>query len=261
MLFALGAASSAIDLLKSLTSSKTSQAKPSGLTQDTGNIFDISGATTARTGAAPTSGSAGSSSAPIAPETMSALLDAQSQTSTGANASSMSRSDALKDLFGQIDGDGDGKITKSEFENALGAGGTNLAQADDVFSKLDKDGDGNVTLDEMSSALKGGSGHHSHAHRHASGGGGGNADALMQALDGTSTSVTNSDGSVTTTTTYADGSKVTATSAASPSAAWAATSSYNFVDQLVQRQPIDQLVQPQANAISAQAWASLSVRA
>ena len=66
-----------------------------------------------------------------------------------------SRSDALQDLFSQIDGDGDGKISKSEFENALGAGGTNLAQADDVFGKLDKNGDGSVSLDEMTSALQG----------------------------------------------------------------------------------------------------------
>jgi hypothetical protein len=252
MLFALGAASSAIDLLKSLTSSKTSQAKPAGLTPDASSAFDIAGAPPPTT-APPNTGSAGSGSAPIAPDTMSALLEAQSQASTGAAASTMSPSDALKDLFGQIDGDGDGKITKSEFEDALGAGGTNLAQADDVFSKLDKDGDGDVTLDEMSSALKGGSGHRSQVHHHGGGGGGGSADALMQALDdGASTSVTNSDGSVTTTTTYADGSKVTATSAASPSAAGAATSSYNFIDQLVQRQ---------ANAISTQANASLSLSA
>jgi EF hand domain-containing protein len=255
MLFALGAASSAIDLLKSLTSSKTSKTKPAGLTQDATSAFDISGSTSAPTSAPPSSGSAGGGSAPIAPETMSALLDAQSQASTTTAASTMSPSDALKDLFGQIDGDGDGKISKSEFEDALGAGGTNLAQADDVFSKMDKNGDGNVTLDEMSSALKGGSGHRSHVHHHAGGGdsGGGTADTLMQAMDdGASSSVTNSDGSVTTTTTYADGSKVTATSAASPSAAGGATSSYNFIDQLVQRQ---------ANAISAQASASLSVSA
>ena len=86
---------------------------------------------------------------------MSALLAAQSQSSTATASAPTSRSDALKDLFSQIDGDGDGKITKSEFEKALGAGGTNVAKADDVFSKLDKNGDGSVSLDEMSSALEG----------------------------------------------------------------------------------------------------------
>ena len=101
---------------------------------------------------------------------MSALLAAQSQSSTGTTAATpTSRSDALKDLFSQIDADGDGKITKSEFEDALGAGGTNLKNADDVFAKLDKDGDGSVNLDEMTSALKGGKGRH-HAH-HAGGSG------------------------------------------------------------------------------------------
>ena len=84
----------------------------------------------------------------------------------------------------------------------------------------------------------------------------------MQALNGaTSTSVTNSDGSTTTTTTYADGSKVSMTSAAtssttssanSSSAGSNATSSYNFIEQLIQRQSL---------AISAQASSSLSVSA
>ena len=87
---------------------------------------------------------------------MSALLDAQSQSSAGSTTASKSRSAALKDLFGQIDGDGDGKISKKEFEAALGAGGTNLKQADSVFGKLDKDGDGSVSLKELASALKGG---------------------------------------------------------------------------------------------------------
>jgi len=93
---------------------------------------------------------------------MSALLAAQSQSSGSTASAPTSRSDALKDLFSQIDADGDGKITKSEFENALGAGGTNLTQADDVFSKLDKDGDGSVSLGEMASALKGKGGRHHH---------------------------------------------------------------------------------------------------
>ena len=151
-----------------------------------------------------------------------------------------SRSAALKDLFAQIDGDGDGKISKSEFENALGAGGTNLAQADSVFGKLDKDGDGSVSLKEMASALKGGKGHHHHqcmTDGRSGGSDGSNSDPLLQALQGaSSTSVTNSDGSVTTSLTYADGSKVTMTSAASGSSSSAATSSYNFIEQMIQRQ-------------------------
>lgn len=183
---------------------------------------------------------------------MSALLAAQSQSSTGSTSpASTSRSDSLKSLFSQIDGNGDGKITKSEFNDALGAGGTNLDNADSVFGKLDKDGDGSVSLGELASALKGGKGRH---HRAAGGSGenGSNSDPLMQALQGaSSTSVTNSDGSVTTSLTYADGSKVTMTSAASGSSSSAATSSYNFIEQMIQRQ---------AQAISASA-ASLSLSA
>jgi Ca2+-binding EF-hand superfamily protein len=98
---------------------------------------------------------------------MSALIAAQSQ--SGATASAFTDpSSALKDLFSQIDADGDGKITQSEFENALGAGGTNLAQADDVFNKLDTNGDGTVSSDELSKALKG-AGHGGHHHHHAGG--------------------------------------------------------------------------------------------
>ncbi len=183
---------------------------------------------------------------------MSALLDAQSQSSaTGSTTTaSKSRSSALKDLFGQIDGDGDGKISKSEFEEALGAGGTNLAQADSVFGKLDKDGDGSVSLKELASALKGGKKPH-HDHHAGSESDGSNSDPFSQALQGaSSTSVTNSDGSVTTSLTYADGSKVTMTSAAGKSSSTSAASSYNFIEQMIQRQ---------AQAISSAATSSLSV--
>ena len=81
---------------------------------------------------------------------------------------------------------------------------------------------------------------------------GSNSDPLLQALQGaSSTSVTNSDGSVTTSLTYADGSKVSMTSAASGSSSSAATS-YNFIEQMIQRE---------AKAISTSATASLSVSA
>ncbi len=216
---AIAAASSAIDALKALTSSKPT----TGVNQDGANLFAFAADASTSTGA--TSGSGAGKSSPISPETMSALLDAQGQSGPGGT----SRSDALKDLFSQIDVDGDGKLSKSEFENALGAGGTNVAKADDVFSKLDKDGDGSVNLDELMSALKGKGGHHRH-HAQPAVDASGNpleSDPLMQALDSS-----------------------LSTSAANASASSAATSTYNFMDQLVQRQ---------SSLVSAQASSSLSV--
>jgi Ca2+-binding EF-hand superfamily protein len=245
MFLALGAASSAIDALKALTSPKSS-AKSTGASQNGKSPFDLlSAGSQASAGAGPASGGGSQ----ISPQTMSALLDAQSQSAESATTASKSRSSALKDLFAQIDGNGDGKITKSEFEEALGAGGTNLPQADSVFGKLDKDGDGSVSLKELASALKGGK----KAHHAASESDGSNSDPFSQALQGaSSTSVANSDGSVTTSLTYADGSKVTMTSAAGKSSATSAASSYNFIEQMIQRQ---------AQAISSAATSSLSVSA
>jgi len=245
MLLAFGAAASAIDSLFGLASTK--QTQPAGSGQDQPNLFAFQ-ADAATNSAAAGAGPAAGGGAHISPETMSALLAAQSQ--SGQAFQPMSREDALKDLFAQIDADGEGKITKVEFENALGAGGTNLAKADDVFGKLDKDGDGSVTLEEMSSALKGGRRHHGHHHM-AQNAGDDSTDPLLEALQGASGStVTNADGSTTTSLSYADGSTVTMTRPAASSASTAATSSYNFLEQLIQRQ---------ANAIAAQTSSSLSV--
>jgi hypothetical protein len=188
---------------------------------------------------------------------MSALLAAQSQSSTAATTPApTSRSDALNHLFSQLDTDGDGTISKLEFENTLGAGGTNIAQADSVFGKMDQNGDGTISLDEMSAGLKANGRHHHHPAGSAgsggpAGAGGSNSDPLLQALQGaSSTSVTNSDGSTTTSLTYADGSKVTMTSPAAKTASGAATSSYNVIEQMIARQ---------AQAIASSATASLSV--
>jgi Ca2+-binding EF-hand superfamily protein len=256
MLLALGAVSSALDALQSLTSSKSSSPQSTGFSQTPTNPFDFSGSAAASGSPTPASGSNGFSQ--LSPATMSALLAAQSQSSTGSTTSaSTSPSDALKDLFSQLDTNGDGQISKSEFENALGAGGTNIAQADNVFSKMDKNGDGSVSLDEMSSALKGGKGHHHHHVASSDGSGsstgsaGSSSDPLLQALQGaSSTSVTNSDGSTTTSMTYADGSKVTMTSPAAKTASSSATSSYNIIEQMIQRE---------AQAIASSATAPLSV--
>ncbi len=251
MLLALGAASSVIDALQSLTSEKSSSAG-----QPPANPFDVSGGATASAGAASSQPASGFS--PISPQTMSALIAAQGEMTNTVPANP---SDALRDLFSQIDVNGDGSITKTEFENALGAGGTNTAAADKVFGELDSNGDGSVSLDEMKSALQGAGGHHGHGHHmhaHGAGGAGGgdgsdpSSDPLLQALSGaSSTAVTNSDGSTTTSITYADGSKVSLTTpAASTSSTSSATSSYHLIEQLIQRE---------AQALSASVASSLSV--
>jgi len=267
MLFALGAAASVLDGLQSLAFTPSSSSSPAG---QSGTSFDpIAGMADAASSTTPITGGG----AQISPQTMSALIAAQSQSGATSTAS-LDPSQALQDLYSQIDANGDGKITRSEFENALGAGGTNTAMADDVFNKLDTNGDGSISLGELKSALQGAGGHHGGHHHHiaASSDAGGSdgtdatsstdgssSDPLMQALDGSSSSsVTNSDGSTTTTITYADGSKVTMSSAAastgtsSNSASKSAASSYNLIEQMIQQQ---------AQAIAAQAGSSLSLAA
>lgn len=218
MLFALGAASSAIDVLKALTSTKPAP----GAKQDAPNLLAFSADASVSPEAS--SGSGGGKSSPISPETMGALLAAQSQSSSDVSSLPM-RSNSLKEWFAKVDSDGDGKISKSEFE-ALGAGGNNATQAGDAIGKLDADGDGSISPAELLAALKGKS--HDRHHPQANGSNDPTeSDPQFQALQGSSS-----------------------TSAASASTSSAATSSYNFIDQLVQRQ---------SSMISAQASSSLSV--
>ena len=226
MLFAAGAASSAIDLLSSLLPSSKAGVQPTK-----GGSFSVNHAT----GIAAPSGAVSGNGPQLSPATFSSLLALQGQAQPVAAGSS-----PLQDLFSLIDGDGNGQISKSEFENALGAG-SNLQTADDVFSKMDRNGDGDVSLDEMASALKGlNRGHH---HRHAAGKpDSDNADPLMQALEGASSaSTTRSDGSATTPVTAADGTTVTmaqpaaASTSTMPSTNGKATSPYYLVERMIQR--------------------------
>jgi Ca2+-binding EF-hand superfamily protein len=207
MWFALGAASSILDGLQSLGSSKsTSGRSGSG---SASSLFDFLGGSNSKaaTSASTQTSSGTGAGTQIAPQTMSALIAAQSDANSATTAPNASYTDPLQDLFSQIDGNGDGQISKSEFENTLGAGGTNVAQADDVFSKLDKNGDGNVSLDEMKSALQGAGGHHGHHHHVAasseasdtssSTASSSDSDALLQAVSDSqnSDSQNNGDGS------------------------------------------------------------------
>ncbi len=244
MLMALGAASSLWDTLQSLAASNSSSTQSAGAGQTASGPFaltgNLTGSAVPSTPSAPPSGTPGPNQ--ISPQTMSALLDAQSQSGSTGTSTALSPSQALQDLFSDIDANGDGSISRQEFENALGAGGTNVAAADKVFGELDTNGDGSVSLDELKSALQGAGGHHGghHHHMHASATGSAdgsnsgstdpdNGDPLLQALAG-STLTTNSTSTSTSSTnsvTPVDPSQLTPISLSA--------STYNMIERMMQR--------------------------
>ncbi|MBS0246158.1 MAG: EF-hand domain-containing protein [Proteobacteria bacterium] len=172
--------------------------------------------------AASSSGSA-SSRSPFGPDMMSQLIDLQQKASAAGSTGASDPGNAK--LFAKLDTDGDGTISKSEFEAAASQHGIGTSISDAVFAKLDGNGDGSVSQSELASAAQG-HGHHGHHMAGAGGAGGvggaqdGDADDVTSGsnADGSKTvTTTNADGSVTTTITYADGS--TASSTSTPSAA------------------------------------------
>jgi Ca2+-binding EF-hand superfamily protein len=241
-----------MDVLTALTSSKPAT-KPAGGSAPVTTAFEPEAAPdSARKETTSTGSSTSPTGGHLSPETLSAVLAAMGLGTTSASATPVaanSKADPLKDLLAELDANGDGQVSLDEFKQGLGAGGSNTEQAAAVFGKLDADADGAVSLDELSAALKP-KPHHDHAEGNASGGG---SDPLLQALAGaSSTSTTNSDGSVTTSLTYADGSKVTMTMTSAAAASASATSSYNFVEQLIQSQ---------ANAVAKSSGSSVSLNA
>lgn len=169
----------------------------------------------------------------ISPDSMSALISTQESGSRGLRAEM---------LFAKMDTDGNGSVSKTEFENVFGAG-ADMSKVDGLFNALDTNRDGSVGNDEFMSAVQDSQGHHRHAHR--SGGG----DPLQQLLAGTGVdgattqTTTAADGSTTTTIKYADGSSVSTTTPA-PSAAGSQTSTsgngnaaaINALEQLIKNQ-------------------------
>lgn len=249
MISGLGAASAALDVLKLPTSAKSSPAPTADSSAKSSEPFDGFNGMALTASPAPTF---------ITPAMMAVMqaVAAQDQSKAGSAIPAPTRkSDALNDLFSQLDADGNAQISKSEFETALGAAGTDTAQADKVFGKMDKDADGSVSSDEMCAALlKGSHGNGQHyfpvSLRDKSGG---PRDANIPASNPhpvSSSSVANGDGTTTTSLIYADGSRATMRSAATSSGE--AASSYNFIEQMILRQ---------AKALAPAATASLSVSA
>jgi hypothetical protein len=186
-------------------------------------------------------GLAASSGAPqFSPDVMKALLSIQ-----GNQGKSPGK---LESLLGKFDTNGDGQISQSEFETAIGPG-ADKTKVDELFQKLDANGDGAVSQDELKAAVQKAHGGHHHHHSaegagEQGGAGGASGSNPLQALlsgaaaDGTtSQSATNADGSSTTTITYADGTKVEMTTPAAASNAGAPSSNPeapNFANLLKQ---------------------------
>jgi hypothetical protein len=187
---------------------------------------------------------------------MSQLLSLQSQQTQGQNGPEQA-------FFSKLDTDGDGKISKTEFEDAASKAGADSSVADAVFDKIDGDSDGSVSQSELAKADHPG-GHH-HVHGGGGGGGeGGGLDALMSGAgaDGATTkTTTNADGSTTTSITYADGSSIdmntpaTATTSASTSTSSDGSStdssSSNTSSNKTSLNLIEQLIKMQSQMLSA----------
>jgi EF-hand domain pair len=201
----MGAAGSALSILSSLLQSSTAgNTKSVGGSTSTSLAQVLSGSGDGQQTQA-VAGS-GQGAAPLSSGTLATLIALQGQSSQGQGGVN-----GQGGLFSQLDSDGDGNISQSEFENALGKAGVDTSSADALFNKLDANGDGSISQSEMAKAR----GHH---HHHGGGGGqGGGLSSLLNSTDFTGASTktdTNSDGSSSTTITYADGSTVTMTTPA-----------------------------------------------
>ena len=217
----LGASTSAYSYLQSLLPQQTDDSKRSGSSDPVADLLKAfyPNASTEKGSTPDANGGTGVGNlSPFNHDTMMALMSAQEQPS-GGNPFVTARAQSL---FSQMDGNSDGQVSQSEFENAFGSD-ADKSKVDGLFNALDGNGDGSVSLDELTSAAQAS---HAHGHHHHHGGGGG--QGIGQSLDALLTSgtqganvdsTTNADGSSTTTISYADGSKVALTTPAGDSGA------------------------------------------
>ncbi len=261
MSMSVGATSNPLAYLESLLAQGSSGTSGAANANPLSTLLGEWSGSDATTGSPPpavasTGTTGGPSSTSLDPGTMAALLALQDQSATGTQGPSQ--------LFSELDTNGDGQISQSEFETALGNDGVDKSSADALFAKLDSNGDGSISQSELASAQHA-AGHHHHHHMHAGGGGQADAtsgqstiDALLSSASASGAqtqSTTNSDGSTTTTISYADGSTVEMTTPASSasgsgSAGSGATgqNAGNLIEQLIQLQA--QLVTAAAPALS-----------
>lgn len=218
-------ASSAIDLISSLSKSLDGAKTKTGVTaQSTAfNWIDPSASAASSANTTATGSTTGTGS--VSSDTMRALLMAQSEGANGGGGK-------LAKLFSALDADGSGGISEIEFDKVFSK---NPAKADDVFAKLDTDKDGAISAKELLAGLKAKPGHKS-------------ADEAGK--NDAANTVTNADGSTTTTITYGDGSTVTMTR---PAGEGASAENGNFLERMIARQAqmLSQTANGQTLALSA----------
>ena len=120
-------ASSVLELLRSVTSSSSSSANSTGSGRESSDPFDFFGGTAMSGKSTPYSGLDGFTQMfpQISSATINALLASQSRPSTASLPSAATgKPDVPKDPFAQLDANGDGQVTKSEFEAAATSAAT-----------------------------------------------------------------------------------------------------------------------------------------
>ena len=166
MFIPIGAASSALSYLQSLLAMGASGAGDANGANPISTLLDgQSGSDPTTSAPPPATASTGSTSGSNQPTfdagMMAALISLQSQQSQSTSGAAPQ---GPSQLFAKLDTDGDGQISKSEFETALGSDGVDATSADALFGKLDANGDGSISQSELTQARHGGGGHHHHMH-------------------------------------------------------------------------------------------------
>jgi hypothetical protein len=208
-----------------------------------------------------TSTAAGATAPPSSPPcptfshgTLGALISLQAKQSGAADPLAA----RAQSLFGKIDADGDGAISKSEFEDVFGSN-ADVSKVDGLFNALDANGDDSVSLDELTSAAQQARDHH---HHHMHGGETGQSGGLGDLLSATSLvgassqSATNADGSTTTNISYADGTKIAMTVPASSSSGASSSNSSDGQTSSSSNNVIEQLIRLQAQMLAQSASAT-----
>ena len=130
--------------------------------QQNGAGQEVPGSDDAGTTSTPAAGPA-PASAQLATQTLSGLLAAQQSQPPSA-------SDLANQMISSLDTDGDGQLSLSEIDKALGAdSGSSGSQIAAAVSQLDTNGDGSLSAYELTTGLEaakahGGGGHHHHHH-------------------------------------------------------------------------------------------------